>query len=167
MTHFYAVDSGGTSRAAKRLFAVDSGGTSRLIKRGFVIDSGGTARLFFQAADQLTMVAGEGTNVHGAVIEIGYAPGFGSLSPAVLGDGKTVVTLDDVTTTVTRQIQISGFSADPGIGYLYSLTGNGLTLLGASATYSYSGGLAGWEWSIASGSEFAVGQTYPIQIVRG
>jgi hypothetical protein len=50
MARFFVVDSGSTTRLAKKLFIVDSGNTTRQIKRMFVVDSGNVARLVFAAA---------------------------------------------------------------------------------------------------------------------
>jgi hypothetical protein len=45
------------------------------------------------------------------------------------------------------EVQIGGFTANPGQAWLASFTMDGVTRTGASATYSYSGGSALWTWS--------------------
>jgi hypothetical protein len=52
-------------------------------------------------------------------------------------------------------------SSDPGKSLFTSISANGVTLTSASATYSYSGGLASWVWSTGPFG-FTNGSTYPI-----
>jgi YD repeat-containing protein len=97
-------------------------------------------------------------------------PIIGSYASTVLTGGKTVHDLYDFAicssvsqppncpfsgiTTITQygELDISGFTASPGIDWLTSVTVGSVTRTGASATYSYAGGTATWKWSGASGS---------------
>lgn len=76
---------------------------------------------------------------------------WGSLTSASTSDGYTVISVYDYRDTSTPEyiavISISGFGADPGQSYLYSVTANSVTNLGVDATaYTYSTGTAIWEW---------------------
>ena len=97
-------------------------------------------------------------------------PIIGSYAPTALTGGKTVRNLFDfavcssvsqppncpysgiTTTTQYGQIDVSGFTADPGIAWLTSVTVGSVTRTGATATYSYTGGTATWKWSGVTGS---------------
>lgn len=68
------------------------------------------------------------------------------------------------------QVKVSGFSIDPGQAWLTSVTCNGITKTGVSASsFSYSGGIAVWTWatgnfgfkSKAVGSNVACTVTHP------
>jgi hypothetical protein len=51
-------------------------------------------------------------------------------------------------------------STNPGAGVFTSIHANGFTKTSASATYTYSGGIATWSWTSSFG--FANGSTYPV-----
>ncbi len=89
------------------------------------------------------------------IAQIGYSSGgFGSMSPSVLTGGKTVFALYDYTINHSfayTRLQVTGFTADPGGGWLSSVSANGQTRTGASAGYYYSGGTAEWDWSANAG----------------
>lgn len=101
-----------------------------------------------------TATAAAGVSVRGfsSVALVGYTPTtFGSLTLATLSDGKTCVSVyddrDNNSPLYAAVLSINGFSSDPGRGYLYDVTANGVTRLSSAATtYSYSGGRAIWEW---------------------
>jgi hypothetical protein len=122
-----------------------------------------------------TATAGAGLNLRGftSIVLASYAPTtFGSLASATLTDGKTCTQCyDDRDTTTPMYIavfSISGFSSDPGQGYLYDVTANGVTKLGSLATfYSYSAGRAMWNWEAPTTINlfgFAVSGTTPLVI---
>src|SRR5690606_10534455 len=80
-------------------------------------------------------------------------PGLGHLSPAALGNGKTVKALtlwQIINGTNFVYLRISGFSADPGSTWLTYLQRGTSILNGSSANYSYSGGTAAWQWMNSS-----------------
>lgn len=97
-------------------------------------------------------------------------PLIGSYAPTGLTGGKTVHDLYDFAvcssvsqppncpysgiTTLTQygELDISGFTANPGIDWLTSVTVGSVTRTGATATYTYAGGTAMWKWSGATGS---------------
>lgn len=101
-----------------------------------------------------TATAGAGLNVRGfsSLALGGYIPTtFGSLGSATLSDGKTSVSVyderDTSTPLYTAVVAISGFASNPGQGYLYDVTSNGVTKVGLVATgYSYTSGRATWTW---------------------
>jgi hypothetical protein len=163
----YLVDPSGVTRHIKRRFCIDpAGGVARLIKKRYDIDASGVARLTFLYGDSFTMVAGAGLNGKGAVSEIGFASGaFGSLTPTTLGDGKLLLSLWDLTSDSVRTFRV-GTTSDPGQAYLASLTANGQTLLGASATYTWVAASAYGQWTWTVSSQFVAGTTYPIMIIR-
>lgn len=89
-------------------------------------------------------------------IYVGYVPGtggWGSLSPTKTSTGMTIGyfegTYQDPTGGGAQNtfFMVSGFSSNPGIGWLQSVSLAGSTLTGASATFSYSSGEALWTWS--------------------
>jgi hypothetical protein len=97
----------------------------------------------------------EGTYTHYA---LGYgvttAKGFdagliGSMSPTKTSDGLTYTTVDDFQGPYIAEgdVILSGFTSDPGQGWLGSVTAVGVTKTAATATYSYSSGQATWTWS--------------------
>lgn len=87
----------------------------------------------------------------------GYPGDIGSYSPTGLTGGKTVAGLwtnnsggPSCSGTYLGHLLISGFSSSPGQSWLMSVTCNGTTKTGATATYSYSSGEAEWSWSETS-----------------
>jgi large repetitive protein len=82
-----------------------------------------------------------------------YVNVIGALSPTTTSNGKTIwgfQGMDQVATGYTdTALSVTGFSANPGAGWLTSISvaGSGVTLTGASATsFTYSGGTATWGW---------------------
>lgn len=89
----------------------------------------------------------------GLRIEIGYGTGaFGSYSPAGLTGGNTVINaISDIVpincnTPPFSTLVVSGFSSNPGSGWLSSITCNGVNNTGSSASFSYTNGTAAWNW---------------------
>jgi hypothetical protein len=81
-----------------------------------------------------------------------FFPVFGSYSPVTLTGGKTVKAIYDnnsaaMCISAASSVYIGGFSASPGASWLTSAKCNGVTRTGASATFSYSAGIASWRWS--------------------
>ena len=158
------VDSGGTTRQAKRMFIVDSGSVSRLVKRIFVVDSGSVSRLVFTGADLLTLVTASapvgGSN--------GYEQGgFGSLTPTTLGDGSTVTAIvASVTTPFALQLSITGYPGTITSSYLTSLTLNTAVFLQSSASFGGggAGGTAIWTWN--PGFHFSASETVAVVLQR-
>lgn len=85
--------------------------------------------------------------------QMGLFSGYGSRTPTVLTDAKTLLYCYDIISfnggspTYGAVLQVSGFGADPGIAYLAKgqLAGQ-IALQAAAASYSYSGGIATWSW---------------------
>lgn len=145
----FKVDSGGTSRLARRIFKVDSGGTSRLIRRHFRVDSGGTSRLVFTAAYG-TLSLGRGTD---GISQFGYNSAFfGTLTPDSYTDGsavsRTVSVLVWDGSTVGLTMSAAGV---PNTDATFSSLGlDSTTLLRSAATYdgAASGGTrTRWTWT--------------------
>jgi hypothetical protein len=99
----------------------------------------------------------------------------GSMSPVTTSDGYQYTELWDVWGPASNPVfkdsifQVSGFGADPGKGWLTSVTANSNTHTGASAaTYAYANGTATWTWTnfgfnfLDGGS----GATYPVSVVH-
>jgi hypothetical protein len=85
----------------------------------------------------------------------GYSGGgvLGSYSPTGLSGGQTVANLVDSGPCTGMQFStfgIAGFPANPGQGWLASVTCNGITRSGSSATYSFSNNFATWVWTTSS-----------------
>lgn len=84
----------------------------------------------------------------------------GGLSLLVLADAGA----GDAPPTASR-ILISGFSADPGSGYLSTVICNNVSRSGSSATYSYGGGRASWTWWSLFG--MSAGSNYNFRLFLG
>lgn len=162
-------EAAGAGQRIKKVFVSDpvGGGTIRKIKKIYASDSGGTTRLVFSAEDDLSMITGTAANA------VGYAfGGFGSLTPATLGDGAIVdeITVGNHLAPVPFQV-IFFLRSYPGVitvNYLTSLTFNG-TYTPHDANFTGftgggSGGSAQWTWS--GGGVPGVGITLPIVVVR-
>ncbi|MBS0378253.1 MAG: hypothetical protein JSS29_07195 [Proteobacteria bacterium] len=88
----------------------------------------------------------------------GYWSGrFGSASPGVTSNGYSYQYIVDngsytrmgVGVPPSSQLAIK-FPSNPGQAWLSSVTANGVTTAGSSATYSYSAGVAIWNWTTTS-----------------
>ena len=89
--------------------------------------------------------------------EYGCAPGsFGSRSPTTLVDGKTMAywvdhieyNYDSSISTQYSTLIITGFSSNPGIGYVTTATVGTTSKSGSSASYGYPvSGQAVWTWT--------------------
>lgn len=106
----------------------------------------------FATTDDGTITVGSSGTT--GVCTYGYiSAGHGAYSPTGLTGGETVVDLYDLYTGITcgtptgSGLGINGFPSNPGQSWLTSVTCNGVTKTGATATYSYSSGSAGWSWS--------------------
>lgn len=123
--------------------------------------------LFSITAAQFKNSSGQGSNYYG------YATNFQAYYGGVLNSasgfagGTTVFEAFDNTQTVLADFGVSGLAADPGQASLGSVTINGVTLTGASATtYTWNtNGYAQWQWN---GSTFnlAAGTVYNGTVIR-
>jgi len=105
------------------------------------------------------------------VEHIGFLTGtFGSYNPTGLTGGESVFGLYDIhwlclNGQLDSFLSVSGFSSDPGSGWLTSVTCNGVERMGSAATsYGYSGGNAGWGFGGNFG--FTSGSNYSCTIVH-
>lgn len=160
----YMVDSGGTMRHIKKRFVVDASGITRQIKKRYIIDSGGTARLTFLYGNYFSIVAGSDSSFSG--YQAVSAPLYGSISPSsMLNDGKVINTLiSGGSAPAPLILTIGGFASNPGSSYVTSLTIDGVTLLGSSATFTYPYTAQGttvalWQWAGAV-TPFVSGDSY-------
>jgi YD repeat-containing protein len=93
----------------------------------------------------------------GGYVRTSGLPSLGSLGSTTIASNKTLANFYDRHSGgygfsfVYAEVSVSGFGADPGVAWLVSASANGQTRTGASATYSYSSGLATWRWSTAFG----------------
>lgn len=96
--------------------------------------------------------------------------GFGSYSPTVLTGGDTVTAVFDETSncgfTAGSWLEVSGFSADPGAAWLTSITCNGVQKLESIAGFSYTSGIAFWDWSTTFGLSGKLGSNVSCTIVH-
>ena len=128
--------------------------TSILIRRGWlalVAVLSFIPMIGLAASDNGTITVGSTENP--PFCSWGYLSGtIGSYSPTGLTGSKTVhglftlVAGPSCTGTLVGHLQVSGFSSDPGQSWLTSVTCNGTTTTGATATYSYTSGVAQWVW---------------------
>jgi hypothetical protein len=104
----------------------------------------------------------EGSDIYTTVTSIfGFLNGhFGSMSPTTTDTNKPYQGLYDYRVctifgcNVDSSLSIGGWSSNPGQAWLNSVSALGVTKTGASASYSYSGGVATWSW-YGSGFNFA------------
>jgi hypothetical protein len=95
--------------------------------------------------------------LHGTVTDDGYNPALtiGAYSPTGLTGGDTVGSIVDFhgggCFGTFSFLVVTGFSADPGSGWLSSITCNSVKNSQSSATYTYSSGEARWQWSTTFG----------------
>ena len=138
--------------------------------------------LAIAASDSGTLTAGSVSAGNGCMLgsvpvpynNVGFhSGGPGSYSPTGLTGGKTVVGILDFSASQLPicpripYVEVGGFSSNPSIGWLTSVTCNGVTKTGSSATYTYttSSGVATWTWS-ASLFGFIAGHVYSCTIVH-
>ncbi len=87
---------------------------------------------------------------------------FGSIttpSGGTLPSGKTIKRIADFATNGAN-FAVGGLGADPGQNSLSSITSNGHTYTGASATYSFSGGNSIWTWGSTNKFGYVNGNNY-------
>jgi hypothetical protein len=129
------------------------------------------------SSDTGTLLVGHGTfpclpiPPGGSSPVYGYDASFGSYSPTGLTGGKTVVLIWDFHVgncgVNHSNLEINGFSSDPGSSWLTSITCNGVSNPQSSASgYSYSGGAAIWAWSQFFGLSSKVGSNVSCTIVH-
>jgi hypothetical protein len=63
-------------------------------------------------------------------------------------------------------LEVSGFSSNPGQSWLSSVTCNGVTNSGSTAGFSYSSGVATWEWVRLFGLFSEIGLSVSCTIVH-
>ena len=87
---------------------------------------------------------------HGAYA-VGYnqVPAAGSISPGTTATGQTVKDFYGTADYfgANTYFDVGGFSANPGAGWLQSLSTPGGTLTGSSASFNYYNGVASWSWT--------------------
>lgn len=103
--------------------------------------------------DVVTLTAG---GIYNGPTSAGFWAGrYGSVSPTVTSNGYSYQQIVNnaafvrkgFSTPASSQISVGGLSADPGQSWLTSVGALGVTTTGATATkYTYSGGVATWEW---------------------
>jgi hypothetical protein len=127
----------------------------------------------FAATNNATMTVGKVIITESCISipfqEYGYSSGdFGSYSPTGLTGGETVVDLFDLYCGSIResQLEVDGFSVDPGQLWLASVKCNGITLSASAASFSYASGLAVWTWSSQFGLSALVGENVSCSIVH-
>lgn len=135
-----------TWRAIKRV-NVNDVGTWRDCKSVWINDGGVWRKVFQRGVTLLMTEDTDGSTFYGWINNT-----YGTMTPSNDGNGHTIQELTvkySPPPSVTR-LQLSGFGADPGQGYLNELTNvdTATTITGASATlYQYSAGFAAWNWS--------------------
>jgi len=96
---------------------------------------------------------------------------LGAMNPTVTSNNKTYEFLTDLQYCAnlpghgcytTGSFSVSGSTSDPGKGWLKSISANGRTKTGASASYYYSNGQSTWLWTDSFG--FTGSGTTPVQI---
>jgi len=122
--------------------------------------------VFAITAEQFKNSSGQTSNYYGFATNHQVFYGGTLNSAAGFANGTTTYEAFDNTQTVLAIFGISGLAADPGQSSLASVTVNGVTLTGASASsYTYGGGFAQWQWT---GSTFnlVAGNSYSGTAIR-
>lgn len=115
----------------------------------------------------LSLVAAENT-YEGEFPFIGYIEGgAGSLTPDTLSDGRQVVGLGELD-SASIYLEIVGFPSNPGATYIETMTINGATYYGSSATFSASGAGETWscQWTWPKQNDLTIGTTYPVAVAH-
>lgn len=147
----------GNWRQLREVYVNDNGNWRSIVQ--VYVNDNGNWRTVFQRYDESTMVAGTNT------VYFGYEEGgLGSLTPSTLGDGIIVQRIISDPTGPLFSVVFRGFSSDPGIGYLVKIEINGISLSSTAASYSYSSGVAQWDWF--ANASLANGGTYTVLIYR-
>lgn len=149
----WVIDSGGNPRNILDPWVIDSGGVARKVKRIFVIDSGNAARLVFTAnIGTWTLTAGATGNNRGYQ---SLGP-VGTLNSSSFRSGIYLMANMSNTVANTINVEMGGFSGDPGQSYFtsFTTTAGPHTYASSSATYTFfaGGGSAGgdaalWSWT--------------------
>lgn len=144
--------------------AVNAGGAS-------IVASASFTTLHVTYTDTPTLKVGNYVYYTGYGVAVsGYNPAFGSLSPSTTTTGRTYIwlanTINIATGTTAGNFEVSGFSSDPGIGWLQTLTVNGASRAGSSGLYSYSAGTATWQWLNTAFSFPSIGSTTSVVVVH-
>jgi hypothetical protein len=90
---------------------------------------------------------------------------LGAYSSTNLAGGQTLIEIYDQTDAGCKlgtgaTLSVSGFSGDPGHGWLTSVTCNGKKLSeNAAARFSFANGIATWEWTEQFGLQSSVGHS--------
>ena len=114
----------------------------------------------FSLASQTATAASDSGTLTGGSGGCGYSGyfsfwGMGSYSPTGLTGGTTLTGIYDYLDPfgscslgpgAWSQMQVTGFSGNPGSGWLNSVTCNGVTKTGASSSFQYASGTAMWMW---------------------
>lgn len=149
---------------------VNNGGTWTPV-RAIWINNGGTWTRVFASGLFTSMVAGSAPlglgTAYGYDRYNSFLPDIGSMSDITLIDGRQIVGMyyNDFLGAFT--VHISGFSSDPGVGYLQSVVISGFGTFTVGGTYwsgySYSGGVGDWGW-FAAPQPFVNGGGYSIEV---
>ena len=125
---------------------------------GVIVSAGMAENAMASVADMSTLTVGFALSGCPSACTSQYGYGFGSggqyyvpgsMSPSVLSNGQPIVNLSTYTNQVQDYVNITigGFSSSPGKGWLVSVSVNGHTLQGGTASYTYSAGRAYWTWT--------------------
>ncbi len=104
--------------------------------------------------DLVTVTAG---GIYDGPVSAGFRSNsvhYGAAHPTVTSNGYAYLEICDngsytrksVGVAPSSQISIGGFGANPGQGWLTSVSALGVTTSGSKATYTYSAGVATWSW---------------------
>lgn len=146
-----------TSRVAREQYGA---GSTQLLNTCAAWDAVAVPQAGAWCPDRPTLTQGSRSQtVFGiTTIERGFASGMGSMSPTSTNGGAPYIALEDKSFAGGPFQGILSLSTyDPGSTYVVSVTANGVTKTGASATYSYTPGPFGipgtatWTWSTPFG----------------
>jgi hypothetical protein len=159
-----------TSRVAREQYGA---GSAQLLNTCAAWDAVGVPQAGAWCPDRPTMTQGSRSQtVFGiTTIERGFASGMGSMNPTGTNGGAPYLALEDKSFGGGPfQGILTLHTYDPGSSYVVSVTANGVTKTGASATYGYTPGNFGtpgtatWTWSTPFG--FTGSGTTPVTIIH-
>lgn len=142
-----SVNVGGAWRGA--VPSVNVGGAWHAVTGVFVNVGGSWHQVYSSAGGTYNFTLNAGENNLATTFGYNNTVPFGSITPSAnlpsTSPALDIRTLTYNSNTGVVSLSVEGFGADPGSGWLQSLTISSHAF--PAASYSYSGGIATWSWS--------------------
>jgi hypothetical protein len=158
---WYFYDNAGARRRVTTPYFYDNGNARRRVQAGYFYDSAGNRRQFFSSVVLSGTLLAENFGTRTGFLSVDY----GSITPPLQFGGGVVHRVDTANASNNFRFAMEGYASDPGRAQFASLAiagGFSLTLIQASAAYSYAAGIATWQW--APVEKFVDAVSYPLTI---